>query len=293
MMQPPERIDGNRCAAHILARYHQTIKQFKKHGITPHLAVVLVGQHAETLSTITRKEKVGKLLGIQMSVHRYLSTVSYQTIAEAILKLSTDPTIHGIVIERPLPSGLSGEALNKRITLTKDVDGLLEKSPHLAPIGMAIGAALSCVYFQKINKATIPEEQFSRTLLNYLKHRTIVLIGRGETGGTPIATVLRKYRMKFFMIHSETQEKEEFLNNADIVISAVGQPNIIKANQLKPGVIVLGVGLHKEKEKLISDYDENEIRRVASYYTTTNDISYLTVACLMQNVINACQMQTQ
>ena len=144
-----------------------------------------------------------------------------------------------------------------------------------------------------MNSTTAPIEHFSRKLLDFLKHRKLVLVGRGEMGGQPIANTLRKYRMKFFMIHSETQGEDEFIKNADIIISAVGKPNLLKSTDLKPGVILLGVGNCKKDTVSVGDYNESDIKSVASYYTPAiGGIDIVNIACLMENVINACKMQT-
>jgi 5,10-methylene-tetrahydrofolate dehydrogenase/methenyl tetrahydrofolate cyclohydrolase len=163
---------------------------------------------------------------------------------------------------------------------------------HEPPLGEAVFKILSVVFYTYIRRGKLPKQDFSRPLLDWLKLKNVVLIGRGETGGQPIALTMQKHHLNFIMLNSRVENKEDYLKDADIVISAVGKSNIVDARQLKPGVILLSVGTHYEKKHFVSDYDEAAVEHVASYYTPTpGGVGPVNVACLMQNLVAAAKMQ--
>ena len=131
------------------------------------------------------------------------------------------------------------------------------------------------------------EDQF----YDYLRKTKIVLIGKGETGGHPISEALKKLHVKFNVIDSQTSEPGRVLKSADIIISAVGKPGVIKSETLKKGVVLVSIGLSKgEDGKMHGDYDEEEIKDIASYYTPTpGGVGPVNVACLLQNLVEATE----
>ena len=284
------KIDGKLIAAEILDDIKTEVKRLQKKNIDPRLAVVLIGEDAASLSFVKQKTKAAQLTGITLSLHHFKKTPLYQKLAEFIHELGQDESIHGIIIQRPLPPSLSASSLTKIIKPNKDVDGFLPKSHFLPPLGLAIFKVLNEIYFRHLHKKVKPKDDCTKPFLAWLKSKNIVLIGQGETGGKPISQTFQKYRINFLLINSRTENTEEYISQADILISSVGKSQIIKSNQLKSGAILLGVGVHKEKDKLVGDYDEKEIATTAGYYTPTpGGIGPVNVACLLQNVVTACK----
>lgn len=286
------KIDGRKIAAGVLKDLKVEVKKLKKKKIIPHLAVILVGNDAASISYIKQKQQAVKKIGAKVILHHFKKTPPYQKIAEYIKELSNDPGVHGVIVQRPLPPSLSAQSLIGRISLKKDVDGFLPKTPFTPPIGLAISKILGHIYFHEILKRRTPREDFSKKLLSFLKNKKIVLIGRGETAGQPIAETLSKNRLNFIIINSQTEHPEEYIKQADIVISTVGKPGIVKPGDLKPGVILVGIGIRTEKHKLKGDYEEGEVSKIAAYYTPTpRGTGPVNVACLMQNLIFAAELQ--
>lgn len=285
------KLDGTRLASEILREAQREIKKTRR-KIRPQLSVVLVGSNPASLSYVRQKQLAAKRIGALLTFHQFEKAPPYQKIAEFLLSLSHDPKVHGIILQRPLPPSLSASDLTKRISTLKDVDGFLPKTLYTAPIGLAIFKILNEIYFRHILKRAKPKDDFSKGLLSFLKQKQIVLIGRGETGGRPIADTLTQHRLSFIILNSQSENAAEYLQNADIVISAVGKTGVIKANFLKPDCILLGVGLHPEKRKMVGDYDERDIEKTVAFYTPTpGGVGPVNVACLMQNLVQAYKLQ--
>ncbi len=288
------KIDGFHLAREILNGLKPDLKKLKQKGTIPRLAIILIGNDPGSISFIKQKRKAADYLGVKIQLHHFYKTPLYQKIAEFVTKLNQDPLNHGIIIQRPLPSTLSAQILNERISTVKDVDGFLEKSKFLPPVALAVIKIFNEIYFLKLQNTLKPKTDVSVQFCKWLKHQNIVLIGRGETAGRPIADTLSKFRIPLFIINSQTENPKEYLSKADIIISAVGKTNIVKSDQIKKNCIVIGVGLHKTNNHLAGDFDEQQISPFAKLYTPTpGGVGPVNVACLMENLVNAAQMQTK
>lgn len=284
------KIDGKKLASQVLKTVKKDVKRLKRKKVIPHLAVILIGNDPASVSFIKQKVKAGKSIAVKVTVHQFKKAPLYQKIAEFIRGLNQDPLVHGIIIQRPLPSTLSPHALTHLISPTKDVDGFLPKSIHTPPLGMAVFKIFHHVYYAKIKKAKGPVSEFSKLLVNYLKRKNIVLLGRGETGGKPIAATLQKFNIDFVMLHSQIENREDYIKDADILVSAVGRSQIIPADLVKPTAWLIGVGVHKEKKLLKGDYDEVALQKKGVFYTPTpGGVGPVNVAYLIYNTVAAAK----
>ncbi len=285
------KIDGRLLSAEILGKLKKEIKSLK-FSVPPHLAVIWVGSDSSSLSFIRQKQLAAKQIGAKISLIHFRKTPEYTKIARILLQIATDKSIHGMIIQRPFPPTLSADTLNVRIPIFKDVDGFLPKSAFDPPVGMAVFKILSEVYYRHLTHIQKPIDDYPKSLISYLKNKKIVQIGRGETAGKPIAQILNTMKLNFIILNSQSQNRDEYLNQADIVISAVGKSQIITPDQVKPNCILIGVGIHKEKGKLTGDFDENEFKDQVLFYTPTpGGVGPVNVACLMQNLVSACKLQ--
>lgn len=276
-----KRINGKKLASEILKDLKKEVLKLKKQKIIPHLAVIFIGNNQGSKDYIRQKELKAKKIGAQVSVYNFSKNECFQYIAEKVKKLNEDPNVHGVIIQRPLPALLNTGSVNRAVSLKKDVDGFKDKSPFDPPIGKAVMYILERVL--KTDKVS-----------TVLKNKKVLVIGRGETAGKPVAKTLSKNRIRFIIAHSKTSSIDEFSTEADVVISCVGKPNIIKPEHLKDGVILLGVGICRENGKLYGDFQESKIRAKASKYTPTpGGIGPLNVAFLMQNLVEACKKQNK
>jgi len=294
------RIDGKAMADNILANLEQDIKRLKKRGIIPTLAVILIGDNPASLSYIKQKQKTTERIGAKLVLNALPLNTSLKLLKLLIKKLNDDPLVHGLIVQRPLPpeAGECGEILNL-LNPAKDVDGLVPRPRFEAPVSKAVLKILEQVYklnpqssirqltdkAQRSNQDPNPNDQF----LNWLRSKQVVVVGRGETAGKAIASLLQKQHCTTSIIHSQTPHPKKILQQADIVISCVGKKRVVKATMIKPGLILIGVGIWRDSDgKLHGDYEEEEIKDIASFYTPTpGGVGPLNVACLMENLIQA------
>lgn len=282
------KIDGKKIGATILKDLKKEVRKYKKKGITPTLAVILVGADPGSLSYVKQKGKAAAAIGAKMELFHFKKTPLYQDVVKKIKELDQNPEISGIIIQRPLPPTLSADELTTRISIKKDVDGFLPKSKHIPPLGVAMYHIFNQIYFKYIKKHKTPRDIFSKRVLEVLRNKNIVILGRGETGGKPIGDTLRKYQIDFVMLHSGVENKKEYLKDADIIISAVGKPNILKGATLKKDAWLIGVGVHKEQGILKGDYNDAVISKQVAFYTPTpGGVGPVNVACLLANVVAA------
>ncbi|MBI4130324.1 bifunctional 5,10-methylenetetrahydrofolate dehydrogenase/5,10-methenyltetrahydrofolate cyclohydrolase [Candidatus Roizmanbacteria bacterium] len=271
------RIDGKALADEILTGLKQRVAALP---VRPILAVIQIGENPSSHSYIRQKEKVARLVGIGIKQFKFPARVSFQTVAEKITQLNEDPAITGVIIQRPLPAHLSSHSFISAVAAKKDVDGFHEKSPFIPPISQAITHILSVILQTK-------------SLRMALRNKKIVLVGRGETAGKPIGETLSKLNIPVIQVNSVTRNKEEFYKEADIIISCVGKRGAVKGAQVKPGVMLIGVGIERADEKLVGDYDEGDIKDKASFYTPTpGGTGPLNIAYLLSNLVSAAEKST-
>lgn len=245
------KIDGKAIAEGILT---ELAIEVKKLGKIPTLAVILVGDNPASVAYINQKQKAAARIGATLVLSRDIGDVK---------KFDEDPAIAGLIIQRPIPEEFSGIT---PVNSKKDVDGFLPDSPFTPPVALAV------------------EKILQSTGVDWKKKRTVV-IGRGETAGKPIANYLKNVTV----IHSKTEHPQVLIEQADVIISCVGKERVV--TDIKPGAILIGVGIWRDSEgKLRGDYNEEEIKDVAAYYTPTpGGVGPVNVACLMQNLVLAAQ----
>lgn len=263
------RIDGNAIADGILESLRPKVSALKQNGVTPTLAVIQIGDDPGSTAYIRQKQKSAEQIGAKLILSHQSSTVSYQQLQKIIEEYNNNPSIHGIIVQRPLPEGLRTEG----ILPSKDVDGFLPDSPYDVPVAMAV---------QKILDEVFPTS-------SVFSHKSVVVLGRGETAGKPIAEALIKRGCNVIIVHSRTSNPDDAIRVADIVISCVGKPNIVRRDNIKRGAILISVGLSRDNEgKLRGDYEEDEVKDVAFFFTPTpGGVGPANVAYLMANLVKA------
>lgn len=272
-------IDGKIIAESIL-------QKLKSSGVSASLAVILVGDDPGSLSYIKQKQKTGERVGIRILFEHFPDSISPTTLESAIAHYNNDQNIHGLIIQRPVPQfiGQIGDILLS-VSPQKDVDGFLPDSPFEVPVSKAVITIL-----ESVHKQLILQQLISLEFLPWLQSQYIAILGRGETAGKPIAALLQKFKCATSIIHSQTPNPQEILKNASIIISCVGKPHTISKRMISKGVILISVGLSRDNDgKLHGDYEADEIKEIASFYTPTpGGVGPVNVASLMQNVIEAC-----
>lgn len=286
-------INGKLLAAEIISSLRRDLNRLKKRRVKLQLGVVLVGKNPDSLSFIKQKQKSCRKIGAKIILHQFTRIPSYQELAQFVQNLAADPKIQGVIVQRPLPPSLPPSVMLKQIPALKDVDGFQIKSPFESPIGLAIFKILSEIYYRLIIKKPKPRSDFPPRLLKWLKTQKIVLVGHGDTAGKPIADLMSSRHLDIIILTSRSENISEYLLQADIIISCAGKPGIIKAEQIKSGVILIGVGLQQIYNKLKGDYVTNEIANTAGFYTPVpGGVGPVNVACLMQNLVRAAILQS-
>lgn len=262
-----------------------TKKRISSSGIKPHLVVFLIGDNKESRLFVESKKQASRKIGAKCTVIHYQTTPRFISFVKKIQEVSQDKNTHGIIIQLPLPSSLSTQTYANYITPEKDIEAIHPKSKLLPPVGLSVLTILKYLYLPKRNSSHVWNTESDIKLLHAaLRDKKIVIIGRGQTGGKPISETLTKLHIGYLMIHSKTPHPENFLQEADIIISAVGK-QVITPEQLKKNCTLISVGLRKENGKWLSDYDEKKVRGIAGAYTTTpNGVGKLTVSYLFYNL---------
>lgn len=248
----------------------------------PELAIVTVGGEDAWQSYVSQKLKSAKRLEIRAkTIH--LSGESEEELLNALKRLNEDKKVHGIIVQRPIPKKYDREKVINAIENVKDIDGFRSDSLYIVPVLLAIQHFIREAY--RVITAT--------DLKNRLKNQHVLVAGKGETAGGPAIEWLHTLGADYSIIDSKTKDSCQELKKADLIISATGKSGVVKPECLKRGVILIGVGTHKENGKIVGDYIVEEIKNIASAWTPTpGGVGPLNLAYLFQNLLKATEKQT-
>lgn len=279
------KINGRELAENIYTDLRGRVAALQAKEVTPRLCVILVGDDPASQVYVQQKKLKGEQINAIIDIIPYPTETSAETILSKVRALNADNSVHGIIIQRPLPPHISPEVVGEAVADIKDVDGFKAESPFNVPVVMAVFRILEEIFKQTHEAMT--------DLESWLKTKNIVLIGKGGTAGKPIADYLKEIGTTPHIIDSRTANPQELTKQADIIISSVGKQEIIKPDMIKPGVILIGVGLNKDTAgKLHGDYEEEAIQAIASCYTPTpGGVGPVNVAMLLHNLVTATENQ--
>lgn len=291
------KIDGRLIAQGLKEKLKIKVSSLKKEGIFPHLAVIILGEDPSSLAYIRQKILTAEDIGVKISVIN-LPPDNVKRLKEKVQQLNNDKSVHGIIIQKPVPLDLPREELNQLVTPAKDVDGFHPQSPFLPPISLAILKILEYVY-----QIDAKNKENSHNFQNWLKKKKILIIGRGETGGKPIADTLFKNNIKFSVAHSKIIDLKALCLKSDVIISCVGKSKnilrqqngvakyvpVVRRDMVTNKTILIGVGMHTEVDnKIRTDYNLEDISEKTGYYTPVpGGVGPVNVACLFENLIKA------
>ncbi|MHA6327170.1 bifunctional methylenetetrahydrofolate dehydrogenase/methenyltetrahydrofolate cyclohydrolase FolD [Roseivivax sp. CAU 1753] len=280
-------IDGKAFAATIRARVADHVKRLKAdHGITPGLAVVLVGEDPASEVYVASKHKHTVEAGMASFEHRLPADIPEADLFALIDRLNADPDVHGILCQFPVPGHLDERAIVARIDPAKDVDGLSVVNAGLLASGergLVSCTPLGCLM---LLRDQLPE----------MSGLDAVVIGRSNLFGKPMAQLLLRENCTVTIAHSRTRDLAGTVRRADIVVAAVGRAEMVKADWVKPGATVIDVGItripHPDKPgktKLLGDVAFDEVHAVAGAITPVpGGVGPMTIACLLANTVTAC-----
>lgn len=283
-------IDGRKIANNLLAILKKERKTIKKHiG----LSVFLVGSAPEQLSFVKIKSEMAKALKIDFKLIHLTKTPNFIDFANLLKKEVFNKDVTGIIIQQPLPAQLSTDSIYDYIPLLKEIEGHKKKTEFIFPLGLAVMTLIKYIFYGKRKQDVVFVDMKKDRVLfkNILKSKKVVIVGRGMTGGMPIGKTLGSLNINYISTNSTTVDPESYFKTADLIITSTGK-KVIEPEMLKPGVVLINTGVRKENGKLKGDYEENEIKDIASFYTPTPGGSGpIDVVYLYKNLIDAARMQ--
>ena len=277
-------IDGKAFAVTVREKVGAHVTRLKEeHGITPGLAVVLVGEDPASEVYVRNKGKQTLEVGMNSFEHKLDADVSKEELYALIAKLNTDPAVHGILCQFPVPAHLSEQDIVAQIDPAKDVDGLHVLNAGLLASGQR--ALVSCTPLGCL--------MLLRDHLGSLSGLNAVVIGRSNLVGKPLAQLLLGDSCTVTIAHSRTKDLQGVVSQADIVVAAVGRPEMVPGDWIKKGATVIDVGINRierdGKKKLVGDVDYASCAQVAGAITPVpGGVGPMTIACLLANTITAC-----
>ena len=281
-------IDGKAIAARVRAQVATEVERLKREqGFVPGLAVVLVGEDPASKVYVKNKAQQTLECGMKSVEHKLPAETTEEALLALVDSLNKDETIHGILVQMPLPKHINSLKVLESVSPAKDVDGF-----HAVNVGkLSIGepALAPCTPVGSVILA--------KSYTHDLKGLDAVVIGRSNIVGKPMAQLLIREDCTVTIAHSKTKDLPGVVRRADLVIAAIGRPEFVKGDWIKPGAIVIDVGINRivgpdGKGKLVGDVDTAAAAKVAGAITPVpGGVGPMTIACLLKNTVAAAQMQ--
>jgi methylenetetrahydrofolate dehydrogenase (NADP+) / methenyltetrahydrofolate cyclohydrolase len=274
-------IDGNALSKQLRQQVAADTAQLKAHGLTPGLAVILVGENPASQVYVRNKIKACEEAGLHSVLEKYDASFTQAELLQRVQALNDDARIHGILVQLPLPPHIDAQKVIEAISPLKDVDGFHIASAGALMTGMPGFWPCTPYGCMKMLDA-----------IGYdLRGKHAVVIGRSNIVGKPMALMLLQQNATVTICHSATPDLKAHTLQADVVVAAVGKRNVLTADMVKPGAVVLDVGMNRNDEgKLCGDVDFEGVRKVASYITPVpGGVGPMTITMLLVNTLESAQ----
>jgi methylenetetrahydrofolate dehydrogenase (NADP+)/methenyltetrahydrofolate cyclohydrolase len=279
-------LDGKATAAAIRAEVHEECDRLRARGVVPGLTVVLVGDHPASAVYVRNKEKASREAGIRGEVLRLPPSTSEQEVLSVVRRLNTDPDVHGILVQLPLPDGIDAQAVLEAIDPAKDVDGFHPVNAGRLLIGLP--GLLPCTpagVIELLKRHAIP-----------LRGRHACVLGRSNIVGKPMAVLLLREHCTVTVCHSRTEGLAEIAARADLLVAAIGRPEFVTGAFVRPGAVVVDVGIHSVpdpatgRDRLTGDVLAAEAAAKASWLSPVpGGVGPMTIAMLLRNTLEAAR----
>ena len=274
-------IDGKALAAQIRTEVTQRVAAIKAQGVTPGLAVILVGDNPASQVYVRNKVKACSDCGMHSVLEKYDATMSEAALLERVHALNADPAIHGILVQLPLPAHIDAQKVIETISPAKDVDGF-----HIASAGALMTGMPGfwpCTPYGCM--------KMLESIGYKLRGKHAVVIGRSNIVGKPMALMLLAQDATVTICHSRTPDLAAITRQADVIVAAVGKRNVLTADMVKPGAVVLDVGMNRNDEgQLCGDVDFDGVKNVASHITPVpGGVGPMTITMLLGNTLQAAE----
>jgi methylenetetrahydrofolate dehydrogenase (NADP+)/methenyltetrahydrofolate cyclohydrolase len=276
-----QRIDGIALSHKLRAEVTNRTAALKAKGITPGLAVILVGENSASQVYVRNKVKACQDSGLHSLLEKYAEDMTEKALLDRIESLNQDPSIHGILVQLPLPKHIDAQKVIEAISPLKDVDGF-----HIASAGALMTGMPGfwpCTPYGCM--------KMLESIGYELKGKHAVVIGRSNIVGKPMAMMLLQKNATVTICHSATTDLKAITLQADVIVAAVGKRNVLTADMVKPGAVVLDVGMNRNDEgKLCGDVDFESVEKVASYITPVpGGVGPMTITMLLVNTLEAAE----
>ena len=270
-------IDGKKEAAELRAELKSEVAELKsKHNKVPGLTVILIGDMAPSQIYVRNKEKSANEVGLKSEVIKYPANVEEKTVLEKIKELNQDKTVSGILVQLPLPKHINKQKVIETIDPTKDVDGF-----HPMNVGN-----LSSGYKSSIPCTPLGCYLLIKKIETNLSGKKAVILGRSNLNGKPMTQLLLKENCTVTITHSKTKDLKAECLEADIIVAAVGMPELVKGDWVKKDTIVIDVGINKTEKGIVGDVAFDEVSKNAKALTPVpGGVGPMTIACLLKNTI--------
>ncbi len=274
-------IDGVALSAQLRSELGARAQQLKTRGVTPGLAVILVGDDPASAVYVRNKVKACADTGVRSIYEKYEATLSEAELLARISALNADPTVHGILVQMPLPKHIKAHKVIEAISTSKDVDGYATLSAGQLMTGTAGFRPCTPYGCMKLIESTGID----------LRGKHAVVIGRSNTVGKPMALLLLQANATVTVCHSATHDIGQHTRQADVVVAAVGKRNVLTADMVKPGAVVIDVGMNRNPEgKLCGDVDFAGVAQVAGFITPVpGGVGPMTITMLLVNTLEAAE----
>ena len=277
-------IDGKKIAAELRQELKKEVLSLKaKHNKIPGLTVILIGDMAPSQIYVRMKEKAANEVGLKSEVIRYPGEVEEKTVLDKIDELNKDDSVSGILVQLPLPKHINKQKVIESILPSKDVDGF-----HPMNVGN-----LSSGYESSIPCTPLGCYLLIKKIEPNLNGKKAVIVGRSNLNGKPMTQLLLKENCTVTITHSKTKDLKGECLKGDIIVAAVGMPELVKGDWVKKDAIVIDVGINKTEKGIVGDVAFDEVSKVAKALTPVpGGVGPMTIACLLKNTVE-CFKKTQ
>jgi methylenetetrahydrofolate dehydrogenase (NADP+) / methenyltetrahydrofolate cyclohydrolase len=274
-------LDGRTAAAEVRSEVASEVAALTERGVPVRLDVILVGDDLASITYVASKERDSEEVGIESRVHRFSAGVSQEELSGLVGRLNEDKAVSGFFIQLPLPEGLDSMTLISSITPSKDVDGLSPESAGRLAVGLP--SLLPCTPHGVI-------QLLKRNGIE-LSGREAVVVGRSNLVGKPLAQLLLRENATVTLCHSRTRDLPEVTRRADILVVAAGKREMIGAEHVGEGAVVVDVGIHRKEEGLVGDVRFDEVEPMAAWISPVpGGVGPMTRAMLLHNTVMAARM---
>lgn len=287
LIQPAQVIDGNETAAIVLEEVKTEVQTFKAQGIEPCLAVVLVGEDPASHVYVRNKVEKAQYVGICSLEFRFDADVAQNLLFAQIDALNQDPSVHGILVQLPLPKHIDENSILERIHPNKDVDGFHSENVGGLSQGRDVLTPCTPTGCIRLLKDTLGDD---------LSGLNAVVVGRSNIVGKPMAALLLQENCTVTIVHSKTKNIQKICQQAEILVAAVGRPQMINQDYINPNTVVIDVGINRiqvdGKNKLVGDVDFGAVvNGVKAITPVPGGVGPMTIAYLMKNTLAAASRQ--